>query len=114
MTPMPPRIVLLAFTLLACATTSQPRGSSAGPSNATYSGGDGSSCAQAVVIKGVSDFEGVAAEYAWLRKRYPGAEVLGQALTKCGEHPADQLTIKTADGAQKELFFDISDFFGKM
>ena len=115
---MPPRIIaFLTLTLLACATTSQPGAPparpAAGPSHVTYAGGDGTSCEQAVVIKNASDFEGVQAEYVWLRGHYPGAKVLGQALIKCGEHPADQLTIQTGDGAQKELFFDISESFGK-
>jgi hypothetical protein len=111
---MTPRIIaLLSLTTLACATGSQSGGAAGGPSHVTYGGGDGTSCAQAVVIKGASDFEGVGAEYAWIRSHYPGAEMLGQALIKCGEHPADRLTIQTKDGAQKELFFDISESFGK-
>jgi len=85
-----------------------------GGSGIRYAGGDGSACEHAVVILGArSSFEGIRAEYDWLNKHYPGAEVLGQALARCGEHWADILSIRTAQGETREVYFDIDDFFGK-
>lgn len=37
-----------------------------------------------------------------------------QSLLQCGEHPADKLEIVDADGKRRSLFFDISDYFGKL
>jgi hypothetical protein len=63
---------------------------------------------------------GVTAEYAWVKKAYPGSEVQRQALTtlelmtkkKSRDVHFDCLTVKLADGHIKEVFFDISSFFG--
>jgi hypothetical protein len=79
-----------------------------------YGGGDGSSCEQAVVVREKSEMAGIAAEYAWIRARYPGYTRGPQALSKCGPHPADKIQIRTADGRELEIVFDISEFFGAM
>ena len=84
------------------------------PSDARDAGGDGSTCATAVKIHAADERSGVKAEYAWLKEHYPGAKTTGQALTTCEKRPTDVLTIKTDTGQEKELYFDISDFFGKL
>jgi hypothetical protein len=79
------------------------------------SNADGSSEKTAIVINETSETAGVDAEYAWLKKNYPGYSSEGQALVmdKAG-HPFDIIHIKTADGQKKDVYFDISKFFGKM
>ncbi len=66
-------------------------------------------------INETNEMTGVDAEYAWLKKNYPGYSSEGQALVmdKAG-HPFDIIHIKTADGQKKDVYFDISKFFGKM
>jgi hypothetical protein len=66
---------------------------------------------------------GVRAEYAWLAHYYPNYERKQQALTTLelmtgseGEYHDDQiqfdcLSIKLEDGRQKDVYFDVSQFF---
>ena len=74
---------------------------------------DGSSYEKAIVIEETSETKGVSAEYAWLKKQYPGHKVISQSLSQKGGKPYDILRIETADGTKKEVYFDISNFFGK-
>jgi hypothetical protein len=107
-------VVAAAATAFAagCASSGAPSPSTAG--DMIYGGGDGSSCAQAVVIKAAHEGEGVGEEYRWLAARYPGYTRRSQALTRCGAHAADRLSITTADGRDLDVWFDISSFFGKV
>lgn len=79
----------------------------------TYGGGDGTSCAQAILVHAHSEMAGARAEYDWIGARYPGYQREMQALTRCNDRPADQLRIRTADGHEAEIFFDISEYFGQ-
>jgi len=36
-----------------------------------------------------------------------------RSLIRCNGRPADQLRIRTADGQELEVFFDISEYFGR-
>jgi hypothetical protein len=65
---------------------------------------------------------GVAAEYEWIRRRYPGSETVQQALTtldliagkkkyKTSQIHFDIITIELPNGRKKEIFFDISNFY---
>jgi hypothetical protein len=74
---------------------------------------DGSSFQNAVVIKEKSESTGISAEYSWLAKNYPGYRSLGQSLVYDKNKPYDIIKIRTADGKEKEIYFDISNFFGK-
>jgi hypothetical protein len=51
-------------------------------------------------------------EYDWLHDHYPGCTVILQHVIE-GAIPLDALTLKTEDGAEFEIFFDISSFYGK-
>lgn len=57
--------------------------------------------------------ESVADEYKWLRKHYPGYTFLQQTLLEKDGKWYDRLDIKTANGDDRSIFFDISSFFGK-
>lgn len=74
---------------------------------------DGSSFEKAVVIHEKSESKGIAAEYAWIRANYPGSAVLGQSLLVHKRKPYDRINIKTSDGREMSIYFDISDFYGK-
>ena len=98
-------ITLIAIVLVGCETK---------PAHLTYSGGDGSSYQQAVVIKGAEDEKaGIAAERAWLEQRYPGFQKGRQSLVHSGGRLYDLIEFTTADGQKKSVYFDITDFFGK-
>lgn len=79
----------------------------------TFAGGDGKSKSRAVMILGArSDDEGVAAEYAWVRQNYSTLRIVNQALLQDGAQVYDVLHLK-GNGVSFEVYFDISDFFGK-
>jgi len=78
-----------------------------------YEGGDGSSMEKAVIIKARNEQVGVDAEYAWLAKKYPGYKMTRQSLMRDKGKKYDMLEIKTTDGKQLEVYFDITDYFGK-
>lgn len=81
----------------------------------SYQGGDGLSCPTAIAIVGAQgESDGVASEYAWIERHYPGARLKQQSLIDCGGAAADKMAIVTAEGADVVLFFDISRFFGKL
>jgi ABC-type glycerol-3-phosphate transport system substrate-binding protein len=73
---------------------------------------DGSSPEQAIVIQATTESEGVKAEHAWLHSHYPGYKMTKQTLVTGKDKPYDVLHIQTADGQGKDVFFDISKFFG--
>ncbi len=85
-----------------------------GGNGVSYSGGDGLSCESRIVVHAPSEDLGVPAEYAWLRKHYPRFRAFAQALIECDGKPADRLDIRSANGQELSLYFDISSFFGKM
>nr|WP_067058109.1 hypothetical protein [Mucilaginibacter sp. L294] len=74
---------------------------------------DGSSFQTAVVIQEKSEKTGINAEYAWVKANHPGASSRSQSLIYHDKKPYDILKIKTADGKDLDLYFDISNFYGK-
>jgi hypothetical protein len=74
----------------------------------------GTTCATAVGAQGKNEREGLASEGAWIRDNYPGAKKVSQSLTQCDGKPADVVEIRTADGQSVKVYFDISEWFGKM
>jgi len=76
--------------------------------------GDGSSFDKAVFINETHEGPGVDAEYAWIAKTYPGARTGSQELVTHNKKPYDILHITTPDGKTMAVYFDISNFFGKL
>lgn len=76
-------------------------------------GVDGSSYEKAIVIQETSEMKGVDAEYNWLSLYYPGYRRGMQSLVTHDKKPYDILTITTANGVEKKVYFDISKYFGK-
>lgn len=78
----------------------------------TFHGGDGSTCEQAIVIRGAAnEWEGVASEYRYLEERHPGWTLKGQSLVRSGDRSYDLLEFATADGTARRACFDISEFY---
>jgi hypothetical protein len=77
-------------------------------------GGDGSTPERAVDLSAAhTEFEGITAEKTWLDAHFPGARVESQALLS-GPPTMDLLTIKLSSGETREVYFNISSYFGKM
>jgi hypothetical protein len=115
--------IWMALGVGACATSGEAAKPEARPAAApggtagqamAYGGGDGTSCAQAVVVHAANEMAGVRAEYAWIAAKYPGYTRGAQALLQCNDRPADKIHVRTADGRELELFFDISEYFGNL
>jgi hypothetical protein len=74
---------------------------------------DGSSFDRAIIIADSNESTGIAAEYKWLDDHYPGCKTGSQSLNYHNKKPYDILYIKTKDRESKEVYFDISNYFGK-
>jgi len=105
-------IYLFAISLLATSCASHKKVAQAGTAAASAAA-DGSSFEKAIFIKETSEGAGVDAEYAWIRDKYPGSKVNGQALINHNNKPYDVIHITTADGTNTDVYFDISNFYGK-
>jgi hypothetical protein len=75
---------------------------------------DGSSYDKAIIIDKKNETDGIAAEYAWLEKNYPNYKFSAQSLSFHNKKPYDILHIKDSSGKERDIYFDISKFFGKM
>lgn len=80
----------------------------------SYSGSDGSSSQEAVIIKGVANEDAaIIAEIAWLRRKYPGFEWQGLTpMSHQGKH-YDLMHCTTSAGENKTIYFDVSECFSK-
>jgi hypothetical protein len=78
-----------------------------------FRGGDGTSFEKAVIVKAPDGATGVRAEYAWLAEHFPGARPCRQSLQSRGPRSYDVLEIHDASGAKREIYFDITAFFGR-
>ena len=56
---------------------------------------------------------GVAAEHGWLKTNRPGWQLVQQTLAMDRGRPYDILTIRKS-GKTEEVYFDISNFFGRL
>jgi hypothetical protein len=107
----------IAIVLAAAALgLDQPRSlSQASPADfgPLYGGGDGLSSDTAVIIKSRSEVAGIRSEYSWITQHYPGAKRLSQALTAWDKaHKRyDVITIKTPDGHDVVVWFNISAMY---
>ena len=66
----------------------------------------------AVVIEADNESDGIAMEYQWLADHYPGYQNVSQAIFFDDNKIYDVLTILTADGEEKTIYFDITLFYG--
>jgi hypothetical protein len=80
----------------------------------SFSGGDGSSIEKAVVIKAPASVAGIRAEYDWIRTNHPDLQLVRQSVLKTDDKIYDRMDFQTLDGRRVILYFDITDFHGKM
>jgi hypothetical protein len=111
------RVVLILALLAGLAGFwNRASGGDAGPPTsmgATFSGGDGSNERSAVVIENApNERAGIHAEHDWLQQHYPGSTMKRQALAQHGGRVFDVIEIRTLEGAQIKIWFDIASFFG--
>ena len=75
---------------------------------------DGHSFETAIVINASNESTGVAAEYAWIRAHLPGSRPAGQAVLNHAGKMYDLIHVKLPNGSMRDVYFDITGFFGKM
>ncbi|HWB28817.1 MAG TPA: VCBS domain-containing protein [Chitinophagaceae bacterium] len=110
------KIAIIALTAIvaSCSPSKHASTSEAGKvQTSSNAAADGSSYEKAIVIQEQHETSGVDAEYKWIREHYPGSKTKVQSLNYNNKKPYDVLTIVTADGTEKKIYFDISNFFGK-
>ncbi len=78
-----------------------------------YSGGDGSSIEQAVTVMADSEQAGVQREMEWIFARYGKFRKTGVGLATVEQRKFDAVRVELADHSEREIFFDITSFFGK-
>ena len=97
----------------------QPATQPPAPPQITYKGGPGDTPETAVLISGApNSIAGTAAEYAYLRKKFGRENVdwnlFRQSVLERNGKFYDRLDLDLKDGRRKTVFFDISEFFGKL
>lgn len=103
-------LILASVLLAACQTVGSTAG---GAHTISYSGGNGTTKEQAIVIAGAGNsMEGVPAEYAWIQHHLPGAKIRSQALLT-GSRQYDLFEVELPSGETRQVYFDITSFFGK-
>ena len=83
-------------------------------SHIRFAGGNGISLDQAVIVLNAENTkQGVAAENYWMKWKYEGSKKLEQQLSTVEERQYDVVAIELESGAQVEIWFDITEFYGK-
>ena len=77
------------------------------------SGGDGYSLENAIIISDCDHMQGIEEEYIELRKKFGNYSLIRQNLLEFNNRKIDKLELKLEDGQQIEVYFDITEFFGK-
>jgi len=62
----------------------------------------------AIIVHNISD------EYAWIEHHYPDGMVVMQRVTHRDGKPFDILTLRSANGDEQDVYFDIAAFFRLM
>jgi len=75
---------------------------------------DGLSYENAVIINVTNSHKGVTVEYKWLKQNYSGYSILDEKISFFDNKPFDIFTIKTREGEEKNIYFNISAFFGSL
>jgi hypothetical protein len=80
-----------------------------------YNGGNGTSKEKAIIIHGIyTEWEGVDAEYDYMERKYGDFEIESQTFLDEGDKKYDNINISYAlNGKKKEIWFDITDFYGR-
>jgi hypothetical protein len=112
---------LLPLAVTACSRlphvspSNQPQTNSSSDASSTprYSGGDGSSCDRPVIINVHGWVEGIAAEYQYLKEKFPDGRPGSQALAEGQDgRRYDVIEWIRADRTPVRVCFDINQFIG--
>jgi len=80
----------------------------------SFSGGDGSTLDAAVIVHASDETVGIRAEYAWIKEHWSGSRPGKQGLVTQNNRLYDALTITDKAGQERTLYFDITEYFGKL
>jgi len=80
----------------------------------SLSGGDGSSFAKAIVVKAPTDHAGVNAQHDYIAKHCGKWRSIGVKSVERNKHLFDIMSFTTVDGKKHTLYFDITDYYGKL
>lgn len=84
------------------------------PPEVKFSGGDGSSIEQAIMVEGAqNEMVGVSSERQWLRTHFANMNLGTQSLLRKNGRAYDRFDLSSASGEKKTIFFDITGYFGK-
>jgi len=75
-------------------------------------GHDGTSAETALVVQALNESEGVSLEYAWIDTHQPMSTILSQDLIFEGDRVYDVLLVDPVIGEKREVWFDITDWYG--
>jgi hypothetical protein len=97
----------------------QPTPAKPGKIKITFKGGPGDTTATAVVISGAPNSRaGIDGEYYFLMKKFGKPKADWQLQRQSVIHEKgkvyDRMDIELKDGSKKTIFFDITEFFGKL
>lgn len=106
-------ILLSGLFLNACSSSKSISNLSSTKGTVQTSANDGTSFENAIMINEKTETKGVAAEYAWLDAHYPGYKMKSQSLKMNKKRVYDVLSFKTRQGKDMDIYFDITEFFGK-
>ncbi len=99
--------------------SAQPAPGPAAKPQITFKGGPGDTLESAVVILGApNSMAGIEAEYSYLGKQFGRRNVdwnlRRQSVLQQKGKVYDRMDLDLKDGGKKTVFFDISEFFGKL
>ena len=104
---------LLGFAVQACTTTGHQNPGANPESGAKASAQEGSSFEHAVVLTDAkTEIEGVRAEHKWVQTHFPGWHWDMQGVINHDGRVFDIINISRGS-EQREIYFDISNWFGK-
>ncbi|PHR73621.1 MAG: hypothetical protein COA67_02525 [Lutibacter sp.] len=117
-------LIVFSFLMASCGSTKNTSQNQINNTNTSigkikYSGGDGLSLENAIVILNAkSSRDGIPAEYAYIEsvlgRKFTDWTPLGQALINEKGKSYDVITVKeTSSNDEIKYYFDITDFFGK-
>lgn len=112
-------LLLLFLFLVSAGAEAKHAAAAAQPSSAgqkiMFSGGDGSSMDQAIVIESAEgEIDWDEAEYSLIGNLFPGFKLKSKGIVKKGGKQYDHLLGVKADGTKAEFYFDITLFADKM
>ncbi len=103
------RILLTLASTVLCSTMAHAK-----TSEVSLSGGDGSSFAKAIVVKAPTDHAGVNAQHDYIGKHFGKWRTIGVQSVEHNKRLFDIMTFTTANGKKHTLYFDITDYYGKL